>query len=203
MLQLPAPQTALAHILAIFDNDIDKRLLMRRNHLTFQADTVCLLYSGDYSLLRRRDELLVTRALAPCIVGLILPGTIGQFITIRANGDCHYQLVSNEDFFNKIADQQAYLDVYTLLLEHITWQYQREELLLGHSSQVCVQGAIHLLDQSEPLIRDNTNVADFVVKSTKLSRSMVMKSMALLRQQKAIEVVKGKLGRINFLPDIH
>lgn len=196
-------QKALAHILTIFDDGANKRRLLRHNYLTFQADTICLLYAGDYSLLRRHDELLLTRALAPGIVGLILPDTTEQFVTIRADSDCDYQLVSHDAFFTQIDKQQAHQQMYTLLLAQITRQYQREELLLGYSSLVAVQGAIVLLDRLEPAIRASTNVADFVVKSTNLSRSIVMKSMAFLRQQNAIEINKGKLTRINHLPDIH
>lgn len=196
-------QKALAHILTIFDDDADKRRLLRHNYLTFQTDKICLIYSGVYSLLRRHDELLVTRSLAPGIVGLLMPGTAEQFVTIRADSDCNYQLVSHEAFFTQIDAQQAHHQMYTVLLAQITRQHQREELLLGYSSLVAVQGAILLLDRLEPTLRASTNVADFVVKSTNLSRSIVMKSMAFLRQQNAIEITKGKLTRINHLPDIH
>ncbi|WES69816.1 helix-turn-helix domain-containing protein [Superficieibacter sp. HKU1] len=202
MPQYAPHQKALAHILTIFDDGANKRRLPRYNHLTFQTDKICLIYYGDYSLLRRRDELLMTRSQAPGIVGLILPGTAQQFVTIRAESDCDYQLVSHDAFFTQIAQQQAHQQMYTLLLTQITWQYQREEWLFGYNSLVTVQGAILLLDRLEPTIRAGTNVADFVVKSTNLSRSIVMKSMAFLRQQNAIEINKGKLIRINYLPDI-
>lgn len=202
MLQPGCYQKALAHLLTLFDDDIDKHLLARGNRLVFQQDTVCLLYSGEYSLLRRHDELLVTRGSAPAIVGLILPDRGQQFVTVRANDNCWYRLVSNEDFFMKIDEHRAYRQVYTLLLEHITWQYQREALLLGHNSLTCVQGAIRLFDRLDQGVRAGTNIADFVVKSTNLSRSIVMKSIAFLRQNNAIETEKGKLIRINYLPDL-
>ncbi len=196
-----AYQSAISHILAIFD-DRYKNRLAQYHALTFQADKICLLYAGDYSLVRRRDGLLLTRSRAPGITGMIMPGTPEQYVILHADSDCDYRLVSNKDFFSRIDECKAHQDMYTLLLAQVTRQQEREELLLGGSSMVCVQGAILLLSRLEPDMLASINVANFVIKMTNLSRSIVMKSVAFLREENAIEMSKGKLVRVNYLPDI-
>lgn len=50
-------------------------------------------------------------------------------------------------------------------------------------------------------MRNRINVADYIVKKTNLSRSMVMKTLSQLRSAKHIEISKGKLLAVHSLPD--
>jgi DNA-binding IscR family transcriptional regulator len=53
----------------------------------------------------------------------------------------------------------------------------------------------------DEFMRNKINVADYIVKRTNLSRSMVMKTLSQLRHDNYVEISKGKLTALRTLPE--
>ncbi len=77
----------------------------------------------------------------------------------------------------------------------------REEIMLGRNSFSMIKANIECLAAMDEFMRNRINVADYIVKKTNLSRSMVMKTLSQLRSAKHIEISKGKLLAVHSLPD--
>ncbi|BET42949.1 helix-turn-helix domain-containing protein [Atlantibacter hermannii] len=64
-----------------------------------------------------------------------------------------------------------------------------------------IKGNILHLNQLDEFMRAKINVADFIVKRTNLSRSIVMKVLSIMRAKNHIDVKRGKLLAVYNLPD--
>ncbi|CCK13324.1 FIG00554500: hypothetical protein [Cronobacter sakazakii 680] len=77
----------------------------------------------------------------------------------------------------------------------------REEIMMGRNSYSMIKANIDCLATMDEFMRNRINVADYIVKKTNLSRSMVMKTLSQLRGAKNIEISKGKLVAVHHLPE--
>ncbi len=198
------PEKPLADILAVTQLFYDREQLktVAKNHrLPVPTNTICLIHEGAFTLLRQSDRLLLDKSGGPAIAGIAMGFYPMRFFRIHADGECIYQLVEAEAFFAKIAEHNYHDKMYRILSWYLAILCVREEMMIGRASYPTIKSHIERLWMMEPAIRAQTNLADFIVKRSNLSRSMVMKVLAILRQQHYIDIQRGKLTHLTPLPE--
>lgn len=162
---------------------------------------VCIIRGGLFSVLRKSDRLLIEKCSAPSILGIARNLNNKNYFRIQADAECHYQLIPFDKFLSEIDNHQCQPQLYKVLAWTIDLLCHREELLLGHNSYLMIKGNLVTLAAMDEFMRNKINVADYIVKRTNLSRSMVMKTLSQLRHDNYVEISKGKLTALRTLPD--
>lgn len=162
---------------------------------------ICIIRGGLFSLLRKSDRLLIEKCSAPAILGIARNFNKKNYFRIQADAECHYQLIPFDKFMSEVENHQCHQQLYKVLSWNIDFLCHREELLLGHNSYLMIKGNLITLAAMDEFMRNKINVADYIVKRTNLSRSMVMKTLSQLRHDNCIEISKGKLATLNTLPE--
>lgn len=162
---------------------------------------ICIIRGGLFSLLRKSDRLLIEKCSAPAILGIARNFNKKNYFRIQADAECHYQLIPFDKFMSEVENHQCHQQLYKVLSWNIDFLCHREELLLGHNSYLMIKGNLITLAAMDDFMRNKINVADYIVKRTNLSRSMVMKTLSQLRHDNCIEISKGKLATLNTLPE--
>ena len=162
---------------------------------------ICIIRGGLFSLLRKSDRLLIEKCSAPAILGIARNFNKKNYFRIQADAECHYQLIPFDKFMSEVENHQCHQQLYKVLSWNIDFLCHREELLLGHNSYLMIKGNLITLAAMDEFMRNKINVADYIVKRTNLSRSMVMKTLSQLRHVNCIEISKGKLATLNTLPE--
>ncbi|WP_110876091.1 helix-turn-helix domain-containing protein [Franconibacter helveticus] len=162
---------------------------------------ICIIRGGLFSVLRKSDRLLIEKCSAPSIVGLARNFHKKSYFKVQADAECHYQLIPFDTFMSEVESQQCQQQLYKVFAWNIDLLCYREELLLGHNSYLMIKGNLTTLAAMDEFMRNKINVADYIVKRTNLSRSMVMKTLSQLRSENYVEIHKGKLTTLRTLPE--
>lgn len=198
------PQKPLSELYRLTDLFTDYHKLTRVERFTLipvKAHTVTLIHGGQFSIIRSSDRLLFEKQTAPALYGLSgNPHTL-SYLRVYADTQCHFQLVSQEAFMQRLEDNHLLHLIPAILSWHIESLLYRDEMMMGRNSYQMIKGNILHLNQLDEFMRAKINVADFIVKRTNLSRSIVMKVLSALRAKNYIDVKRGKLLTINQLPE--
>ncbi|WP_058911681.1 helix-turn-helix domain-containing protein [Entomohabitans teleogrylli] len=202
MLKLPAkPLVAINAITALFAEDHPHLVAAKNSLIDVAQGKICIIHAGKHTLLRQSDRLVIDKGDAPGIYGIAMGFYPMAFFRLYAESTCHYQLIDHQRFFATIAAHDAHHHLYTLLSWFLATLCMREEMLIGHDSYRTIRGTLLRLWQQEESTRATTNVADYIVRRTNLSRSMVMKVLATLLHTGYIAIEKGKLTQLETLPE--
>ncbi|MFW0879699.1 helix-turn-helix domain-containing protein [Cronobacter dublinensis] len=198
------PSKPLAEIYRIADifNSYGNWSRAEKNTLIPLRDgEICIIRGGQFSLMRQSDRLLLDKSSAPSVLGLARNLGKFQFIKLQADSECHYQLIPFDYFMQEIEKNHCQLHLLVLSSWIINMLCYREEIMLGRNSFSMIKANIECLAAMDEFMRNRINVADYIVKKTNLSRSMVMKTLSQLRSAKHVEISKGKLLALHSLPD--
>ncbi|NBC99022.1 hypothetical protein GV764_08315 [Atlantibacter hermannii] len=198
------PQKPLSELYRLTDLFTDYNKLTRVERYTLipiKAHTVTLIHGGQFSLIRSSDRLLFEKHTAPALFGLSGNPQTLSYLRIYADSQCHFQLVPLEAFMQRLEENHSLHLIPAVLSWHIESLLYRDEMMMGRNSYQMIKGNILHLNQLDEFMRAKINVADFIVKRTNLSRSIVMKVLSALRAKNYIDVKRGKLLTINQLPE--
>ncbi|MDA3134113.1 helix-turn-helix domain-containing protein [Atlantibacter subterraneus] len=198
------PQKPLSELYRLTDLFTDYHKLTRVERFTLipvKAHTVTLIHGGQFSIIRSSDRLLFEKQTAPALYGLTGNSHTLSYIRIYADTQCHFQLVPLEAFMQRLEDNHSLHLIPAILSWHIESLLYRDEMMMGRNSYQMIKGNILHLNQLDEFMRAKINVADFIVKRTNLSRSIVMKVLSALRAKNYIDVKRGKLLTISQLPE--
>ena len=198
------PQKPLAELYRLADLFTDYNKLTRVERYTLipiKSHTVTLIHGGQFSIIRSSDRLLLEKQTAPALYGLSGNPRSLSYLRIYADTQCHFQLVPLDIFMQRLEDHQALNLIPSILTWHIECLLYRDEMMMGRNSYQMIKGNIQHLNQLDEFMRAKINVADFIVKRTNLSRSIVMKVLSAMRAKNHIDVKRGKLLSVNQLPE--
>lgn len=198
------PQKPITELYRLTDLFTDYNKLTRVERFTLipiKPNTVTLIHGGQFSLIRSSDRLLFEKQTAPALYGL--SGNVRNlaYLRIYADSQCHYQLVPHDVFMQRLTDNHATHLIPAILSWHIESLLYRDEMMMGRNSYQMIKGNIIHINELDEFMRSKINVADFIVKRTNLSRSIVMKVLSIMRSKNHIDVKRGKLLVVNQLPD--
>ena len=189
---LPAkPITELYRLTDLFTDYNKLTRVERYTLIPIKANMVTLIHGGQFSLIRSSDRLLIEKQTAPALYGLSGNTRSLSYIRIYADTQCYYQLVPLDIFMQRLVENNLLQLTSAVLSWHIESLLYRDEMMMGRNSY----------NQLDEFMRAKINVADFIVKRTNLSRSIVMKVLSIMRAKNHIDVKRGKLLAVYNLPD--
>lgn len=199
---LPAePITELYRLTDLFTDYNKLTRVERYTLIPIKANMVTLIHGGQFSLIRSSDRLLIEKQTAPALYGLSGNTRSLSYIRIYADTQCYYQLVPLDIFMQRLVENNLLQLTSAVLSWHIESLLYRDEMMMGRNSYQMIKGNILHLNQLDEFMRAKINVADFIVKRTNLSRSIVMKVLSIMRAKNHIDVKRGKLLAVYNLPD--
>ena len=173
----------------------------QRFNLDKDGKRMCfMLYSGTCIVKRSVDSLVLSTITAPCIVGLhdIYHDKSGVLVT--AVSDIQYGMATVEDLFHYADLHNLWKDIsYMLMLSTTRFsEYQQETVGISNYELIC--NLLTSLNNENFEIRATTSALEYIQGRSSLSRSGIMKTLALLRDGGYIVIKKGLLIKINMLP---
>lgn len=180
---------------------VKKNILYKKKNyiITFNDQNILpfcvLLHDGVGSFVRQQDNMLIANIESPMIYGLNFYSQPINFY-IRACSDIKYEIIDLKTAEEKINEKQLWRDVSLFHMQMIAYSLDYQCLYNGHSSYDTIINAISSLQHEPEFIRLRRTVSDYVIEKTLLSRSTVMKTLALLKKDKKITLQKGLL--VNF-----
>lgn len=195
------PITELYRLTDLFTDYTKLTRVERHTLIPVKANTITLIHGGQFSIIRNSDRMLFEKNTAPAVFGLSGNGKSLAYVRIYADTQCHYQLVPFDFFMEKLQENQCTHLIGSILSWYIESLLYRDEMMMGRNSYQMIKGNVHHLNELDEFMRSKINIADFIVKRTNLSRSIVMKVLSIMRANNSIEVSKGKLIAVNNLPE--
>lgn len=184
---------------------LNRAIKIHPNQLKFligKEKIVYVLTSGNYELYRRGDNLRLFTAKAPHIFGLaefLLPAGEKTYVSFSLDSKVH--AISYFDVERELSQTpELWKDVAILLSFHLHYAYWRDLHLLNSSAYDAIKGKLLELEMATDAFRTRNSIADYILASTKISRSTIMKITKDLIEGGYIITSKGHLIKINHLP---
>lgn len=159
-----------------------------------------LLYTGTCLVKRSIDSLVLSTITAPCIVGLYDICHEKSDVLIHAVSDIQYGMANIDEIFHFVEEKKLWMNLsYMLMLSTSRFsEYQKETVGISNYELIC--NLLTSLNQESFEIRATTSAMEYIQERSSLSRSGIMKTLALLRNGGYIVIKKGLLIKINKLP---
>lgn len=159
-----------------------------------------LFTDGYFSFIRVSDGLVLSSARGEMIYGIAecMRPRGGWFLKIEE--PCKARVVPVDQAFEIFTQQNLWQTVASLLTWFIQVYSVREEHLLGVTAYVMIRNKLLELNILTPELRSAINVTDYIQERTQLARSTIMAILSQLRRGEYIEIKRGKLISIKYLP---
>ncbi|TNV20701.1 hypothetical protein FH968_09655 [Buttiauxella sp. B2] len=159
-----------------------------------------LFNDGHFTFLRASDGLVLSSGQGGMIYGIAecLRPRGGWYL--KVGEPCMAQVVKAEEAFEVFTKQQLWEPVASLLAWYLQIYSLRDEHLFGVTAYVMIRNKLLELHSQPPGIRSGINVADYIQERTQLSRSTIMAILGELRRGNYVEIKRGKLVDIKYLP---
>ncbi len=207
-------QLALNQILALKPLDSIQRLLetllpvaekmvaRRPRSFSKKEPGIYLLTSGQFWLHRKQDGLELCMAKAPHIFGLAqmaLP--FGEATWVRFSAESDVFVVSREKAQTLFDSEPAlWQDVSKVMAFHLHFSTWRDLHLLNDNAYDTIRGKLLELEKQSEEFRHRNSILSYILATTKLSRSTVLRILKDLFDGGYVEIKRGKLSRIFHLP---
>lgn len=159
----------------------------------YEGTPCCLiLLDGVAAAYRVNDNILINYITAPYVLGLT--GVLKtEMVYIRTLTDVELGVISIESATDLIERNNMWKEVALYISEIIIGLANYHNNTMGRPTQDLIEYLINKL-LSEPLeIRSNTVVADYILDKTNLSKSTIMKTLAIFKEQGRLESERGVL----------
>lgn len=196
------PLDGIERLMAVLLPEADKIVARRPRSFHKNGTEIYLLTSGNFWLHRRADDLQMSMAKAPHIFGLaelVIP--VGDTTYVKFAADCEVFALSGARA-QALLNQQPMLwqDVTKVLAFHLHFSTWRDLHLLNDNAYDTLRGKLLELEKHDEAFRKETTILNYVLGSTKLSRSTILRIMKDLTEGGYVETQRGKLVRIVHLP---
>jgi CRP-like cAMP-binding protein len=196
------PQESIHRLLEILLPLSEKMIARRPRDFRKNGAEIYLLTEGHFWLHRKQDNLELSMAKAPHIFGLaelVLP--FGDTTYVRFSPESEVFVVSGQKVQNLCQQQPAlWEDVSKVLAFHLHFSTWRDLHLLNDSAYDTVRGKLLELECHDAAFRQSQSILNFILSTTKLSRSTVLRILKDLTDGGYIEAQRGKLINIVHLP---
>ncbi|CAI1568192.1 putative DNA-binding transcriptional regulator [Serratia quinivorans] len=180
----------------------EKIVARRQRNASKKEPGIYLLTEGQFWLYRKQDDLELCMAQAPHIFGLaelVLP--FSEMPWIRFSADSEVFVVPSHKA-KALCNNQPTLweDISKVIAFHLHFSTWRDLHLLNDSAYDTIRGKLFELEKQSEEFRQRNSVLSYILATTKLSRSTVMRIMKDLDGGGYLEIKRGKLSRIVHLP---
>lgn len=167
---------------------------------------VFFIEKGFFSLHHRRNEFDIVYSFSPSLVGLVDVYSYFYNIknspvhAIRAETQCSGYKIPAGIFAQKVEELNLWNYVFEIMAHRLMVLSARENEFIGVNAYAMIRTMLMELWLYPEEARKTINIEQFIRHRTRLSRSMVMRVIAVLRSGGYIEVHHGKLIKMNPLP---
>lgn len=155
---------------------------------------------GHFTFIRANDGLVVYSVRGGLIYGIAesLRPRGGCYLNVEE--PCMGRVITAEEAFDVFRQQQLWEPVANLLAWYLQLYSLREEHLVGVTAYVMIRNKLLELHSQPLALRNKINVAEYIQERTQLARSTVMAILGELRRGNYVEINRGKLVDIKYLP---
>jgi CRP-like cAMP-binding protein len=170
------------------------------NAIREDEKSLYLFADGYFSVIRNIDGLVLSSIRGELVFGIAecMRPRGGWYLKVEET--CTARVVPADQAFAIFTQQQLWEPVASILSWYLQIYSLREEHLVGVSAYVMVRNKLMELHSLAPELRCNINVADFIQERTQLARSTIMAILGELRRGDYVEIKRGKLVTVKYLP---
>lgn len=162
--------------------------------------TCYLLHQGSVTLNRRGDGMILNSERAKFILGISNQFSQSENLYIRVTENGLISQLPLERFNLLIERNELWESMCKLLIYTSSRVYEHCTLISQMSSYEIIRFQLQELMYEPDLIREKITAANYIKERTYLSRSGIMRILAVLREAGYIEIYRGVLVAINQLP---
>lgn len=157
-----------------------------------------ILLEGAVAIHRSNDGLVVVNLSAPVVMGLNYFSQ--NTIYINTLSDCKFGILPQEEALALIDEKNLWklLANYLMVLASKLWM--TNDKLTAKSSYDLIKSQLFELMSEPDSLRENISAENYIQTKTHLSRSGIMRILSDLKKGEYIEIVNGRLTKINKLP---
>lgn len=157
-----------------------------------------ILLEGAVAIHRSNDGLVVVNLSAPVVMGLNYFSQ--NTIYINTLSDCKFGILPQEEALALIDEKNLWklLANYLMVLASKLWM--TNDKLTAKSSYDLIKNQLFELMNEPDSLRENISAENYIQTKTHLSRSGIMRILSDLKKGEYIEIVNGRLTKINKLP---
>ena len=196
------PQDSIARLICTLQPEARHLRALRPRPVGRRGAEIYLLTQGCAHLHRRSDGLLLSIVQAPHVLGLaelILPLAIA--VEVRFSADAEVWLLSAPSFHRVVATSpMLWADVATVLAFHLHYTSWRDLHLLSDSAYSIIRGKLFELARLPEPLRAGTTIERYVLSTTCLGRSTVLRILKALVTGGYITTRRGVLLSVRMLP---
>ncbi|MEX3242005.1 helix-turn-helix domain-containing protein [Serratia quinivorans] len=180
----------------------EKMVTRRPRNFSKKEPGVYLLTAGHFWLHRKQDGLELCMAKAPHIYGLAemaLP--FGEATWVRFSAESDVFVVPRQKVQTLLKNEPAlWEDVSKIIAFHLHFSTWRDLHLLNCNAYDTIRGKLFELEKQSEEFRQRNSILSYILATTKLSRSTVLRILKDLFDGGYVEIKRGKLSRILRLP---
>lgn len=196
------PLDSLERLMAALLPEAEKIVARRPRSFQKNGPEIYLLTEGNFWLHRRADDLQMSMAKAPHIFGLAeLAIPVGDITYVKFAADCEVFALSGakaQALFNQ--QPELWQDVAKVLAYHLHFSSWRDLHLLNDNAYDTIRGKLLEMEKHDETLRKSTTILNYILGSTKLSRSTILRVLKDLTEGGYVEAQRGKLVKIVHLP---
>ncbi len=167
---------------------------------------ILLISDGCLSISHAKEDLLISTAFSPTVIGLIDGYSLFYDVEarpqhyIQAETDCTGWAIPLDVFVEKCDELNLWHNVSKILAQRLMIMSAREKELVGNDAYSKIRALLIELWLYPEEIKNKLNVSLFIQRRTKMSRSGIMNVLAELKKGGYIEVEFGVLKSVKKLP---
>lgn len=196
------PLESIERLMAVLLPQADEIVTRRPRSFHKNGPEIYLLKNGNFWLHRRVDDLQMSMAKAPHIFGLaelVIP--VGDTTYVKFAADSEVYALSGAKAQALLNQQPAlWQDVSRVLAFHLHFSTWRDLHLLNDNAYDTIRGKLLELEKHDETLRKSTTILNYILGTTTLSRSTILRVMKNLTEGGYLEAQRGRLIRIVHLP---
>ena len=196
------PLDSIERLMSVLLPQADKIVARRPRSFHKNGPEIYLLTEGNFWLHRRADDLQMSMARAPHIFGLAeLAIPLGETTYVKFAADSEVFSLSGAKAQALLNEQPVlWHDVSRVLAFHLHFSTWRDLHLLNDNAYDTIRGKLLELEKLDEALRGSTTILNYILGSTKLSRSTILRVLKDLTDGGYVVAQRGKLIRIVHLP---
>lgn len=171
---------------------------LRSSHTLLHGDDIFIVLEGWLELSHKENHVMLGGVNGPYILKLV-PNAFSNNYVISSNSLFSYMICPRHLFYEHIEAHNLWRELYSILSYSSLHLFQNFEVMNMNSLYDVVKYyLIKIQNDAEAMKKEN--VCNYITSRTGYSRSGVMTIIRELRKGGYIEIVNGRLLRINSLP---
>lgn len=183
-------------------DNIKKGRIRQITPINYHGEKICfILHEGSVGIYRGRDQLLISHAHAPILLGMNFLAEANVDFILQARTPIRYEVIPVSHVKEIIERENLWEDAAYYYMFTIKRLMSAHNNSAGLSTYELIRLNLAALMDEDDSIRLSVSASDYIQEKTNLSRSRVMKILSDLKTGGYIDTHRGVLINIKSLPD--